>query len=116
MNKISRKEQLKGFCTCAGCKPATARARANVAIRMMKQQRELGRPFDHCFETEDSDDVVRHITQQARADEELERLIRRRGCGYWLDPVQYGWLWGGAESHPFALANNDLLKESEIAW
>lgn len=89
------------MCNCAGCKPKTAVARANAAIRMLMKQRYLWRPFEHAFECSDQDDVVRHVTKRAKAEPELAERIRDRGYGYWLDPTQYAWLWH-KEPHPFA--------------
>ena len=95
-------ETRRQYCQCAGCKPNSANARANVAIRMLRTQREFGRPFEHCFEMPDQDDVVREITRRAAADRTLADSIRRKGYGYWLDPSQYAWLWEN-EPHPFSI-------------
>lgn len=78
-------ETRRMYCQCAGCKPNSAKARANVAIRMMRTQKELGRPFEHCFEMPDQDEVVAEIIKQASADSSLKSLLISKGYGYWLE-------------------------------
>lgn len=103
MKLLTRRDALRGFCKCEGCLPATAVARGNAAIRMVRAGR-FGRPFEHCFECADDDDVVRHITRICAADPALTAKILKAGYGSWLDPEQYSWLWTEAEPHPFTQA------------
>ena len=66
----------------AATKARSARARATIAIRMLKTVRHLGRAFDDCFEMYDGDEVVRWILDKAKTDPELARIIAERGFGY----------------------------------
>lgn len=89
------------MCDCAGCKPKTAKARAAAAIRMLMTQRHLGRPFEHCFECADDDDVLRFVVLECKARPELAERVRTAGYGYWLDPDYAPHLWT-IQPHPFA--------------
>jgi hypothetical protein len=87
----------------------TAKGRAHEAIRQILRRcgarhafrySELGRPFDACFEMNDGDDVVRIVIEQAAIRPELEKAIRDRGFGDWLEPDYYArHLMSGP--HPF---------------
>lgn len=69
----------------------TAKARANIAAKMLKAPYrlydDLGRDFDDCFEMGDGDKVYRLLVAMADADADLTAAIHRRGCGIWLDPA-----------------------------
>jgi hypothetical protein len=68
----------------AATKAKSARARATIAIRMLKTARQLGRSFDDCFEMFDGEEVVRWILFRAQTDAELARIITERGFGNWF--------------------------------
>ena len=72
----------------AAAKAKSARARAAIAIRMLKTVRHLGRAFDDCFEMYDGEEVVRWILHRVRTDEELARTIAERGFGYWFENAE----------------------------
>ena len=69
----------------AANKAISARARAAIAIRMLKTFRHLGRSFDACFEMYDGEEVVRWILYRAKTDDQLARAITERGFGNWFD-------------------------------
>lgn len=56
----------------------TAKERANIAIRIMKQNVDpFTRAFDDCFEMGDGDEVVRIIKERAKSDPALlERMLK----------------------------------------
>jgi hypothetical protein len=69
----------------AAIQAKSARARTNIAIRMLRNYKSLGRSFDDCFEMGDGDDVVRFIVDRAKIDPVLHEILVRRGFGYWLE-------------------------------
>jgi len=74
----------------AACRAKSAYARATIAIRMLKTQKRLGRPFDACGEMGDGDDMVREIRRRSRHDPELVQALIRHGYDYWLKPGYMG--------------------------
>lgn len=52
----------------------SAKARASIAIRLIKAKQTHGRPFSSCFEMGDGDDVVKEIVCRANKDPEIEEL------------------------------------------
>jgi hypothetical protein len=68
----------------AATRAKSARARAMIAIRMLKTVRHLGRAFDDCFEMHDGNEVVRWILHRAQTDHQLARIIAERGFGSWF--------------------------------
>lgn len=51
----------------------TAKARAGIAVRLIKAGRTHGRPFSGCFEMGDGDAVISDIVRRAATDPEIER-------------------------------------------
>ena len=72
----------------AATKARSAKARATIAIRLMKTVKVLGncRSFDDCFEMFDGDEVVTDIINRAKGDAAIAELVQSRGYGYWLEP------------------------------
>ena len=70
----------------AAIRTKSARARATIAIRMLKMQKSLSRSFDDCLEMGDGSDVVREIRRRSLEDPSLKDVLNRRGFGYWLKP------------------------------
>jgi len=68
----------------AASRAKSARARATIAIRMLKTQKLLGRPFDSCCEMGDGDKVVREIRRRSLDDPELVKALIKHGYDYWL--------------------------------
>jgi len=72
----------------------SARARANMAIRLLKtiqpwpRGRGMGRSFDDCFEMGDGNEVCRRIIAAACNDCELRNAMKRHGCNDWLEAVR----------------------------
>jgi hypothetical protein len=64
----------------------TSAGRASAAVRMLKNNRELGRAFDNCFEEGDGDEVVARIIHRCKDDGELVYAIYRHGYEKWLEP------------------------------
>jgi hypothetical protein len=65
----------------------SAKARASIAIRMIKTQTNFYRAFNDCFEMNDGEEVVTIIAQRANADKELAAcLLRKQPLG--LDILQ----------------------------
>ena len=73
----------------AATRAKSARARATIAIRMLKTQKNLSRSFDDCFEMFDGDDVVREIRCRSHEDPSLVEVLNRRGFGNWLKPEYF---------------------------
>ena len=61
-----------------------AKARAAVAIGLIKARRTNSRAFSACFEMNDGDDVVREIVKRAEKDPEIER--RYPHVAVWRQP------------------------------
>jgi len=57
-------------------KAKSAKARANIAVRMIKQQNNFGRPFDDCFEMGDGNQVMECLIEKIKNDRELAYNIR----------------------------------------
>lgn len=57
-------------------KAKSAKTRANIAIRMIRQQNNFGRSFDDCFEMGDGQEVVEYIIAEIKKDKELAYSIR----------------------------------------
>ena len=70
----------------AAIQAKSARARATIAIRMLKTQKKLYRAFDDCVEMYDGTEVVREIRRRSRTDAELVQALVRHGCDSWLKP------------------------------
>ena len=68
----------------AAKKAKSSRARAAIAIHMLKTDQHLGRSFDDCFEMYDGEEVVRWILYRAKTDMQLSWLITERGFSHWL--------------------------------
>ena len=68
----------------AATKAKSARARATIAIRMLKTVKHLGRSFDDCFEMQDGEEVIRWILYWAQTDTDLTRIMTERGFGHWF--------------------------------
>ena len=68
----------------AATKAKSARARATIAIHMLKTARHLGRSFGDCFEMYDGEGVLRWILYKAKTDAQLALAITERGCGHWF--------------------------------
>jgi hypothetical protein len=51
----------------------SAKARASVAIGLIKARRTGSRSFFNCFEMGDGDDVIREILRRAEKDFEIEK-------------------------------------------
>ena len=66
----------------------SAKARATIALRLMRTVKNLGncRAFDDCGEMGDGDEMVAHVILRAAADPCIAALVRSRGFGYWLEP------------------------------
>ena len=74
----------------AATRAKSARARATIAIRMLKTQKSLSRSFDDCLEMGDGSEVVREIRRRSLEDPSLVEVLNRRGFGYWLKPDYFG--------------------------
>ncbi len=72
----------------AASKARSARARATIAIRMLRTACHLGRAFDDCFEMFDGEEVVRWILYRARTDADLARTITEWGFGHWFKKAE----------------------------
>jgi len=59
----------------------TAKARAGIAIRMLKTQKNLYRAFDDCFEMFDGEQVRAHIVERAKKDDAL--MVRCKQVFNW---------------------------------
>lgn len=56
----------------------SAKARTNIAAKMLRGRERLGREFDDCFEMGDGDEVARLLYVRAKTDTVLERLLRKK--------------------------------------
>ena len=72
----------------------TAKARAGIAVRLLKTAKPyprgfgLGRNFDDCFEMGDGKEVHRLVIDRAMTDESLRKAMAVHGCNSWLDDVR----------------------------
>lgn len=70
----------------AAIEAKTAKGRAGIAIRMIKNNKTLGRGFDDCFEMGDGDQVMNYIINKARNDIKLTLSIKNKD----LEDLGYG--------------------------
>jgi hypothetical protein len=70
----------------ASIRTKSARARATIAIRMLKTQKCLYRAFDDCFEMYDGDEVVREIRRRSLHDSVLVQALIKHQRDSWLTP------------------------------
>ena len=72
----------------------SAKARAGIAVRLLKSAKPwprgfgLGRNFDDCFEMGDGNEVHRLAIDRAVSDEALRKAMAVHGCNSWLDDVR----------------------------
>lgn len=78
----------------AATRAKTAKARATIAIRLLKTAKPypcgygLGRNFDDCFEMGDGDEVYRVVITRALTDTDLVSAMQRHGCNSWLEDLK----------------------------
>lgn len=64
-------------------KAKTARARAGIAARMLRQSRTDCRAFDDCFEMGDGDQVMAHLLALTIEDPTLIEVMEQRRFNVW---------------------------------
>lgn len=69
----------------AATNATTAKQRATIAIRMMKNNKsgDFGRAFDDCFEMGDGDAVVAEIARRAMCNPAILELVKRNRGVAW---------------------------------